>query len=113
MRIKYGICKIGYKATYFVYKDATTGINTNESAEATTIYPNPIVDGRFTVNLSHFSNNESISITVTDVQGRVVSKQDVKQNSSLEMDAQAFSTGMYFVNISTSERTENYKVVKE
>ncbi|HRG52703.1 MAG TPA: C1 family peptidase, partial [Bacteroidia bacterium] len=73
MRIKYGICKIGYKATYFVYKDATTGINTNESAEATTIYPNPIVDGRFTVNLSHFSNNESISITVTDVQGRVVS----------------------------------------
>jgi len=113
MRIKYGISKIGYKATYFVYKDATTGINENVSAESATIYPNPIVDGRFTINLSHFSNNESIAITVTDVQGRVVARQDVKQNSNLEIDAQGFSSGMYFVNIATADRTENYKVVKE
>ena len=114
MRIKYGISKIGYKATYFVYKDPTTGIETNEvNSSSTTVYPNPIVDGRFTVNLNHFSNNETIVVTVVDVQGRTVSKQEVKQNTSLEVDAASFSPGMYFVNIASSSKVENHKIIKE
>jgi C1A family cysteine protease len=113
MRIKYGISKIGYKATYFVYKDPTTGIDANESADQATVYPNPIVDGRLNINLSHFSNNESVAITIVDVQGRVVYKQEGKQNSTVAIDAQSFSAGMYFVNIASEGKTENFKVVKE
>ncbi|HET6226625.1 MAG TPA: C1 family peptidase [Bacteroidia bacterium] len=113
MRIKWGISKIGYKATYFVYKDPTTGIDdVTASNQSATVYPNPMVDGRFTVNLSNFANNQAIVITVTDVQGRVVARQQEKQNSNVEINAETFSSGMYFVNIATEGQTETYKIVK-
>jgi inhibitor of cysteine peptidase len=112
MRIKYGTSKIGTKATYIVY-GTPTGIDESQAASATTVYPNPIVDGKLTVNLNQFENNQTITITVNDIQGKVVFKQEEKQNAKVEIDADAFSKGMYFVNISSQSKTANYKVVKQ
>lgn len=113
MRIKYGTSKIGYKATYMVYKDPATGIDENEAADVATVYPNPIVDGKFTINLSHFGSNEAINVTIYDVQGKVVYKQQEKQNSKVEVDAAAFAKGLYLVNLSSDSKTENYKIAKQ
>jgi C1A family cysteine protease len=114
MRIKYGVCKIGYKATYMIYKDATTGVDEAEGDGLVTIYPNPIVDGnRLTINLNHFESNEAVTITINDIQGKVVFKQQEKQNGKVEIDAQAFASGLYFVNLSSANKTENYKVAKQ
>ncbi|HSH66027.1 MAG TPA: C1 family peptidase, partial [Bacteroidia bacterium] len=113
MRIKYGTSKIGYKATYMIYKDATTGIDEAPVSSAATVYPNPIVNGKLSVNLANFENNQAITITIHDVQGKIVYQQQEKQNGKVDIDAQAFSNGMYFVNVSSANRTENYKVAKQ
>jgi inhibitor of cysteine peptidase len=112
MRIKYGTSKIGTKATYIVY-GTTTGIHEDQTAGQVTVYPNLIIDGKLTVNLSAFENNQTITVTINDIQGKIVFKQEEKQNSKVEIDVDAFSKGMYFVNISSSSRTVNYKVVRQ
>jgi C1A family cysteine protease len=113
MRIKYGISQIGYNTTYIVY-GSVTGIDEGQTSEQhAAVYPNPIADGKLTVDLSQFENNQAIIITINDIQGKVVFKQEEKQNAKVEIDAQAFSNGMYFVNVSSQNKTANYKVVKQ
>ena len=113
MRIKYGTSKIGTKATYIVY-GSVTGIDEDQQADQhATVYPNPLVDGKLMVNLNQFENNQTITITINDIQGKVVYKQEEKQNTKVEIDATSFSKGMYFVNLSSQSKTANYKIVKE
>ncbi len=112
MRIKYGTSKIGTKATYIVYGNVT-GIDEDQAADQIVVYPNPIVEGKLMVNLSQFESNQAITITISDIQGKIVYKQGEKQNIKVEIDAQEFSKGMYFVNISSQNKTANYKIVKE
>jgi predicted secreted protein len=113
MRIKYGTSQVGYNATYIQY-GSVTGIDEDKVADqATAVYPNPIVDGKLTINLSQFESNQTITVTIVDIQGKVVYKQDEKQNSKIEIDADAFSKGMYFVNLSSQSKTANYKVTKQ
>lgn len=113
MRIKWGTSKIGYKATYMIYKDAATGIDETEAADANAVYPNPVGEGKLTINLSHFASNEAINITILDAQGKVVYKQQEKQNSKVEVDTEGFAKGLYFVNVASESKTENYKVAKQ
>lgn len=114
MRIKYGTSQIGYKATYMIYKDATTGIDEDHAADVATVYPNPIVDGnKLTINLSNFASNEAINITICDVQGKVVYKQQEKQNAKVEVDAETFAKGLYFVNLRSESKSESYKIAKQ
>jgi inhibitor of cysteine peptidase len=113
MRIKYGTSKVGTSATYIVYGTAT-GIDGDQTAEqSAAVYPNPIVDGKFTVNLSQFDNNQTITITINDIQGKVVYKQEEKQNSKVEINAESFSKGMYFVSVSSQNKVANYKIVNQ
>jgi C1A family cysteine protease len=113
MRIKYGISTVGYNATYIEY-GSVTGIDEDAVADqSVTVYPNPIDDGKLTINLSQFENNQPITISIVDIQGKVVFKQEEKQNTKVEIDAQAFAKGMYFVNLSSQSKTANYKITKQ
>jgi predicted secreted protein len=113
MRIKYGTSQVGYNATYIQY-GSVTGIDEDQVADqATVVYPNPITDGKLTINLSQFESNQTITVTINDIQGKVVYKQDEKQNSKVEIDADAFSKGMYFVNLSSQSKTANCKFVRQ
>jgi C1A family cysteine protease len=114
MRIKYGISQVGYNATYIEY-GSVTGIDGDQVADQqAAVYPNPIVDGgKLTINLNQFDNNQAITITINDIQGKVVYKQEEKQNAKVEIDAETFSKGMYFVNVSSQSKTANYKIVKQ
>jgi C1A family cysteine protease len=113
MRIKYGLSLVGYNATYIQY-GSVTGIDDEAAAEqVVSVYPNPIVDGKLTVDLNQFESNQAIIITINDIQGKVVFKQEERQNTKVEIDAEAFSKGMYFVNVSSQSKTANYKIVKQ
>jgi C1A family cysteine protease len=113
MRIKYGTSQVGYNATYIQY-GSVTGIDEDQAADqSASVYPNPIVDGKFTVNLSQFESNQPITITINDIQGKVVYKQEEKQNTKVEINAENFSKGMYFVNVSSQSKTANYKIVNQ
>lgn len=114
MRIKYGMCKVGAQGTYMVYKDATTGIDEAESFKnIASVYPNPVADDKLTIQLNNMlDNNTQLNIAIYDVQGRNMLKQEAKPNTKLEINTGAFAKGMYFVNVSSSTQSVNYKIVK-
>ncbi len=114
MRIKYGMCKVGYKTTYFNYGSISTGLNENDILkDQISIYPNPVADGNLTIDLTQFEVKEPLLITVTDVQGRVIYKQLEKLNSKVEVDTRSISGGLYFVNVSSENFKANYKFIKQ
>lgn len=113
MRIKFGVCNIGYRGSYMIYKDASTGIDENETAGAGTVYPNPVADGKLTINLNHFPTNETVTITIHDVQGKLVYQQQQKQSGKVEVEMQSFDKGLYFVNLCSDSQAENYKFIKQ
>jgi predicted secreted protein len=115
MRIKYGTCQVGAQGTYMVYKDPATGIDETKAFESiATIYPNPSVDDKLTIQLNRMEdNNATLNVTIHDVQGRVIVKQDAKPNTKMEISTQAFSKGMYFVTVASEAQSANYKIVKQ
>lgn len=64
------------------------------------IYPNPS-DGLIYINLENQIGNE-LSITVTDIQGRIVYKNIILNN---ELDLRELSEGMYYVEIMNNDKT--------
>ena len=114
MRIKYGMSKVGYRSTYIVYKKISTGLNENDVLkDQISIYPNPVADGNLTIDLTQYEVKEPLLITVTDVQGRVIYKQQEKLNTKVEVDTRSISGGFYFVNVSSESFTANYKFIKQ
>lgn len=115
MRIKFGTCKVGAQGTYIVYKDPATGVDEATTfANIASVYPNPSTDDRFTIQLNPMEdNNTALSITILDVQGRVIHKQGAKPNTKIEINTQAFSKGMYFVTVASETQSTNYKIVKQ
>jgi C1A family cysteine protease len=114
MRIKYGACKVGAQGTYMVYKDPTTGIDeTKTSGNMATIYPNPMVDDKLTIQLNQQEDtNAQLNITLYDVQGKILFKQESKPNNKIIINTQAFSKGMYFVTVASETQSVKYKIVK-
>jgi hypothetical protein len=90
-----------------------TGISNNEQAEAISVYPNPIVDEALQIDLSDFQTNQVTTITIQDVQGKVVYTDETHQNEIIHVNTSEFVGGMYFVNIKNDALTANYKVIKQ
>lgn len=114
MRIKYGMCKVGAQGTYMVYKDATTGIDETKSfSNIATVYPNPAVDDKVTIQINDLLNKDTqLTISISDVQGRTIYKQQAKPNTQLEVNTEAFAKGMYFVTVASATQSVNYKIIK-
>ncbi len=85
-----------------------TGINNNFSNNVS-LYPNPSTDN---INISFESkNNETITISISDLNGRVVltEKSDVqKGNNVLNATIAELSTGLYIISLS-SDSGNNYR----
>jgi hypothetical protein len=96
------------KAT--VVQGAETCISISENSGALTgvsVYPNP-TSGLFTVELK---SGDIKSVVVTDVTGRTVLNSAVNGNSS-EVNLDGFSSGVYYVKISTESSFSVVRVVK-
>jgi hypothetical protein len=78
------------------------------------IYPNP-VQSDLMVELNATSANQSVSISLTDVQGRVLYKKDILLNQQLtntEVDMSRLNAGVYFLNAKTASKSITEKVLK-
>jgi hypothetical protein len=63
--------------------------------------------------LNHLENNNTpLTITISDVQGRTLTKQNAKPDTKVEINTQAFSRGMYFITVASETQATNYKIVK-
>ncbi|XOV65977.1 MAG: T9SS type A sorting domain-containing protein [Fluviicola sp.] len=80
-----------------------------ETAVAFAIYPNPATDN-FTVKLDESSD---ASISVIDIQGKVVAAQTASGQSETVVDASTLAPGIYTVLVSTENGVATKKVVVE
>lgn len=88
--------------------DALSSVTENQ-AVAFAVYPNP-ASNNFTVKLDESSE---ASITMIDVQGKVVATQNVAGQSSTQVDVTALAPGIYTVLVSTENGVATKKVVVE
>lgn len=89
------------------------GIQTlNASADFAQVYPNPFSSMiMVTVNATQ---DESVSVQLSDLSGRVIySDAGITHDGKMVINPGVDQAGIYFLKISTTERSETYKVVKE
>lgn len=87
---------------------ACTGIEKQNAANATSVYPNPN-NGSFTVELK---NNAAKSIHVTDVTGRVILTANTSEET-INFNISAFAAGIYYVKVQSDSNVEVVKIVKQ
>jgi len=76
-----------------------------------TIYPNP-TRGLLTVKFSDLPQDAVSSITLFDMQGRIV-KQQQSLSDENRLDISAQPTGTYIMQITVGEEVTNWKIVKQ
>ena len=72
------------------------------------VYPNPFTT-KFTIELSN--TNEPVTIELYNVIGDVIKKQ-ITSESKTSIDLTAYSSGVYFVKVSTTNGSDTKRLVK-
>lgn len=91
----------------------TTGINQIVNNNSVKVYPS-VVSDKVTISTS-FTENQNLTIVVTDVLGQQLSslvKQNVK-TTDISLDMSSYAKGSYFVTLTSGNETFTSKVVKD
>ncbi len=83
--------------------------NLNFSANLFSISPNPANDF---VNISNSENIKVSSVKITDLNGRVVKQNSFDSVSDISMNVSDLSSGIYMMNINSSEGSVIKKIIK-
>lgn len=98
------------------YSSMVALMNTSKGFELVNITPNPVISNQFKLNITT-AESLHIEIVVTDLAGRVVSRQINKLISgfnAIDVKVQNLAKGMYQVTgIIDGERTQTLKLVKQ
>jgi hypothetical protein len=92
---------------------AREGINETSEVEFATVAPNPVTR-TLTVSINGAKGQE-VKMNLVDAAGRVIKTSTVTPETNThreEIDMTSQNTGMYFMNISTSTKRANLKVLK-
>jgi len=88
---------------------STTGIKAYSTTERILVYPNPSLNGKFSVNTAALPVNSDF-FRIVDVTGRVVMEQEVNSTSAPNIDLD--KTGIYFFQLHSSDGSvETIKIV--
>ena len=74
------------------------------------VFPNPS-NGLFTLEMNS-GKNESLSLEVTDAQGRIIRKENIRVTSAMRyaIDMQGEPKGIYFIRVNGEEGTRTMKI---
>jgi hypothetical protein len=86
------------------------GINENNSIPIH-IYPNP-ASNKLTINLSQLKNLQNTSVSIYDIQGKLLLQQSITQPQT-ELTITQFAKGVYIVKVNNDKDTLISKFVKE
>jgi M6 family metalloprotease-like protein len=93
--------------------DPVTAVPMQNAAQEIDIYPNPVVDGILQIDLSKLSAMQSVVITIRDVQGKIIHKQDQQPQGIVTINTDLFLNGVYFIQLNADNQLFNYKIIKE
>ena len=87
----------------------TSGLSDAEGSLSAVIYPNP-ASGKATIEIEGL--NESARLLVTDLQGRVLSSDDLRSGAkTYEMDLTGLASGVYYIRIVTDNAVSTQKLI--
>lgn len=90
--------------------DGLLAVSNNETAVAAiSVYPNPVND---IINVVNTQNVNVNSITVTDLNGRIVKEAKYSNTSNVQMNVSDLSSGVYMMNIQSDKGSSVKKIVK-
>ncbi|WP_177761414.1 T9SS type A sorting domain-containing protein [Flavobacterium sp. I3-2] len=75
------------------------------------VYPNPTVNYLVIENLDGFSTNDTIEIY--NMLGQKIQQQNNLSETTLEINTENWSSGVYIVNVQSNGKVGSYKVVKK
>jgi hypothetical protein len=104
-------CGSGTESAKALVVKNCTGIGQNDLAAVVRIYPNPVKD-ELTISIN--TNEKALDLAVTDIHGRVVVSEKLTLAGSdykKKMDVSLFSRGVYFIRLSSGEKSYSEKVV--
>jgi bilirubin oxidase len=93
----------------FIVSDKLGGIDSILDSDLT-VYPNPSINGNFTIDISKI--NTITSAQIYDLQGKVVSFSSAIDNNQLMINLDV-GAGVYFLSIKTNTSTHIVKLVVE
>lgn len=85
-----------------------TGIEDQEANNSISLYPNPATD-IFTVSFE--KNIKKIELSILDITGKIIYSTTESNTQQIEVDTKEFSSGIYFVQITSSDFVETRKLV--
>jgi hypothetical protein len=104
----------GYIDDIFIYtQDTFTSVQPIESIsqEKLKIYPNPVFGGKMYIDLSGFSNEPELTISLTDIRGRILLMKGVYSTPRFELPVSNLNSGIYLVTAKTKRRTITAKII--
>ncbi len=88
----------------------TSILQTENTLENISIYPNPIEDN-ITIDLGHLCHSVSVKITAST--GQTLYTQDLGSTQQINLGVEMYNTGIYFVTIQTEQGTHTSKILKQ
>jgi hypothetical protein len=85
-----------------------TGINQVENIQTVSIYPNPVISGKVTVE--NISSEIIKTIEFIDLQGRII-KTVIPAQTKSEIEVNSLKKGIYYLRIHTGNSVESKKIV--
>lgn len=79
------------------------------AASRFTVFPNPTTS---VLNISNKDNSSIQSISLTDVNGRVVKQSNFEKITAVQVNISDLETGVYMMKITSSEGTVSKKIIK-
>ena len=87
---------------------SSTGNPTINTSSEINIFPNPVVNGSFRLEMNNW-NNEEVALTLYDLYGKKILQEKVQE--SKQIDVSKVPAGTYIVSIRTKENNINKKIV--
>ena len=87
---------------------STVGIKENEEQEGINIFPNPAIN-HFAIALP--ASNKKVEINITDISGKTIYLTTAINTRKIELNADGFAGGLYFVRFQTEDFSETKKFI--
>ena len=101
-----------YNTNKYQYRySTTTGIVDNIEKEVIKAFPNPFKE---VLNISNEGfNKEEVKLTIFDMGGRMVYEDIISSSKNASLDLKELNNGVYFLNISSNDKSKTVKIVKQ
>ena len=98
-----------------IFVSGTLNLTSEEISDLDlTVYPNPTVNGE-AINVSYFANDNDVTFTLRDVQGKVISTETLTQTNSevnhTLKNSENLPSACYFLEVQSGDFTTTKKVV--